>query len=39
MNPLVGIRAIEIVTPLRTGNDGQAPNEYRLTFEELTKPD
>jgi len=39
MNPLVGIRAIEIVTRMCTGDDGQAPNEYRLTFEELTKPD
>jgi hypothetical protein len=39
MNPLVGIRAIEIVIPMRTEDDGQAPNEYRRTFEELTKPD
>ena len=39
MNPLVGIRAIEIVTPLRTGDDGQAPNEYRLTHREPAPPD
>jgi hypothetical protein len=39
MNPSVGIRAIEIVTPMHTEDGGQAPNEYRLTFEELTKPD